>query len=357
MRLSVPISEEVKSFLNEIEKACRMADIDYVPLAHQSEPGHRDLELPRFPVCQGPVGPAERGTSSEEPVRVNSVRLGPGFCQRSALYALAAAGVPVLIHLLNRRRFKEVTWAAMQFLLAAVRKNRRRIRVEQWLLAGDPDAGGDPGGDGDGQAVSRDVRRGDRRPAHPQGAGARQFAQHGIHVGRIEPVRPGQGAGRRSSSRIRGGGDAVSVILMGSPPKVVIGDPSSQPGRGRKEIDELTVSYGGTDLAATFEAIDRVLEVSPIDQKEVVFLTDLQAASWRPPGRGGATRSSGCWRKSRTGGSRWVVIDLGKAGGENRAVTELELAAPLVSVGTTAIIRDGPAQFRQHAHRREFACG
>ena len=57
-----------------------------------------------------------------------------GFANVPLLYALAAAGVPVLIHLLNRRRFKEVTWAAMQFLLAAVRKNRRRIRIEQWLL-------------------------------------------------------------------------------------------------------------------------------------------------------------------------------------------------------------------------------
>ena len=51
--------------------------------------------------------------------------------------AAVAAGlisIPIIIHLLNRRRFKTVTWAAMEFLLKAMRKNRRRLEFEQWLL-------------------------------------------------------------------------------------------------------------------------------------------------------------------------------------------------------------------------------
>ncbi len=40
-----------------------------------------------------------------------------GFANAPLLYALAAAGVPVLIHLLNRRKYREVPWAAMRFLL------------------------------------------------------------------------------------------------------------------------------------------------------------------------------------------------------------------------------------------------
>lgn len=43
-------------------------------------------------------------------------------------------GVPILIHILNRRRFKIVNWAAMEFLLRAMRKNRKRLRFEQMLL-------------------------------------------------------------------------------------------------------------------------------------------------------------------------------------------------------------------------------
>ncbi len=49
------------------------------------------------------------------------------------LWALVAV-VPVLIHLWSRRRYDEVPWAAMRFLLAAIRKNARRWRIEQLLL-------------------------------------------------------------------------------------------------------------------------------------------------------------------------------------------------------------------------------
>ena len=47
---------------------------------------------------------------------------------------LLLASVPIIIHILNRRRFKTVNWAAMEFLLRALRRNRRRLRFEQWLL-------------------------------------------------------------------------------------------------------------------------------------------------------------------------------------------------------------------------------
>src|SRR5919109_1613598 len=48
--------------------------------------------------------------------------------------AVGAASVPIIIHLLNRKRFRIITWAAMRFLLAAQRKNTRRMRLEQLLL-------------------------------------------------------------------------------------------------------------------------------------------------------------------------------------------------------------------------------
>jgi len=46
----------------------------------------------------------------------------------------AAMSAPILIHLLARRRFKRVRWAAMEFLLDADRRNRRRVRLEEWIL-------------------------------------------------------------------------------------------------------------------------------------------------------------------------------------------------------------------------------
>jgi hypothetical protein len=56
------------------------------------------------------------------------------FANASMLLWGLAAGLPIMIHLLSRRKYHEVTWAAMAFLLAAVRKNARRIRIEQLIL-------------------------------------------------------------------------------------------------------------------------------------------------------------------------------------------------------------------------------
>lgn len=53
--------------------------------------------------------------------------------------ALAAAGfaciaIPIIIHFLFRRRRRPIRWGAMRFLMEAVRKQSRRLRLEQFLL-------------------------------------------------------------------------------------------------------------------------------------------------------------------------------------------------------------------------------
>ena len=51
-----------------------------------------------------------------------------------ALAAGAVGVIPVLVHLINRRRYREVPWAAMSFLLAARRRSRRRVQLQHLLL-------------------------------------------------------------------------------------------------------------------------------------------------------------------------------------------------------------------------------
>ncbi|MCE5279610.1 MAG: vWA domain-containing protein [Planctomycetaceae bacterium] len=46
----------------------------------------------------------------------------------------ACVSAPIIIHLLNRRRFRLRHWAAMQFLLDSLRRNRRRLRIEEMIL-------------------------------------------------------------------------------------------------------------------------------------------------------------------------------------------------------------------------------
>jgi hypothetical protein len=56
------------------------------------------------------------------------------FLNPLLLFGLSAVSIPIIIHLLNRRRITRVVWAAMRFLRATIEQNQRRLRVEDLLL-------------------------------------------------------------------------------------------------------------------------------------------------------------------------------------------------------------------------------
>lgn len=266
--------------------------------------------------------------------------LALSFANPALLWGLAAASLPIIIHLLNRRKFREMQWAAMRFLLAAIQKNSRRIRIENWLLLAIR------------TLVILLVVAAMAKPfleslgALPILAGQRTHHVLVLDGSLSMAYRTGETtcwdqakALAQQFVRDTRRGDAVSVVLMADPPRILIKDPSPNHAEVLKEIEGITLPHGGTDLAASFAAIDRVLEASPIAQKEVVFLTDLQAASWRKPEGDkdeGLKRALANISKRK---ARSVVIDLGKAGGTNRAVTELSLTPPIVTMGTSSLIR------------------
>ncbi|MFT7620829.1 MAG: hypothetical protein ACI97A_004487, partial [Planctomycetota bacterium] len=56
------------------------------------------------------------------------------FGASSMLWWGAAAAIPVAIHLLSRRKYRRVPWAAMHFLERAFKRTRKRLRLENILL-------------------------------------------------------------------------------------------------------------------------------------------------------------------------------------------------------------------------------
>ena len=57
-----------------------------------------------------------------------------GFLNPLLLLGILGVSVPVLIHLLNRYRFRETDWAMMRFLIPATRIRSRQIKVQDVLL-------------------------------------------------------------------------------------------------------------------------------------------------------------------------------------------------------------------------------
>ncbi len=260
------------------------------------------------------------------------------FANPGLLAGVAAASIPIIIHLLNRRKFREMSWAAMQFLMAAIRKNQRRVRIEQWLLLALRTllillivaAMAKPFLESFGNVIAgRRTHRvlvldGSLSMGYSNGDSSRFDQAKAVATQLVKDSRQG---------------DSISLIVMSEPPRVVIGDPSPNLAEVQKEVAELTLTHGATDLQATFEAIDRVLDVSSIDQKEIIFLSDLQNTSWRRPASSGKDGLERVLAKIEARRPRSVVIDLGKTGSENRAVTGLAIDVPVVTAGATPLVR------------------
>jgi len=56
------------------------------------------------------------------------------FLQPILLAALPLVALPIIIHLINQRRYQTVRWGAMMFLLAAQKMSRGYSRIRQWLI-------------------------------------------------------------------------------------------------------------------------------------------------------------------------------------------------------------------------------
>src|SRR5256885_16392167 len=56
------------------------------------------------------------------------------FLQPMLLVALPLVALPIVIHLINQRRYQTIRWAAMIFLLAANKMSRGYAKLRQFLI-------------------------------------------------------------------------------------------------------------------------------------------------------------------------------------------------------------------------------
>ena len=279
-----------------------------------------------------------------------------GFESLPMLGWLAAAAAPVLIHLLARRKHRETNWAAMDFLLAAVKRRARRIRIEQLLLlllrtlviaviviaVAEPyveRAGAifRPGGNTHRVLVidssySMAYKSGDRSRFDRAKLWAEEIVEHSLP------------------------GDGFTLVQMADPPRIVVSTPAFDSEPVRKEIENLELLYTGADVPATLAEVGKLIDAARRDSPrlahaEVYFFSDMQRGSWMPAS-GGAARADLAGRAADLAPlARLHVIDLGQPDVDNLAVTELQLHAPFVSVGRsvdlTATLHDFGHEARQ----------
>jgi hypothetical protein len=267
-----------------------------------------------------------------------------GFASPWLLWGLAAAGAPILIHLLSRRKPREMTWAAMRFLLEAVRKNSRRLQMEQWILLA---------------LRTLILVLLTMALARPTFETLGTFFQADLPAHRILVLDASLSMGAKASEEAGGAtgwdrakqlarkivdepsqGDAWQLVRLSSlPPQTIIKAPAYQAQAVGAEIDALVLPAGPADAARGLAQVVELLKSVPaLPRKEVYIVSDFQGATWTPAEADETARLKEQLRAIGDA-AQVVLIDVGTANRENIAVTGVALVDPLAVVGRAARVR------------------
>jgi hypothetical protein len=292
----------------------------------------------------------------------SSPLLALGFESLPMLGWLAAAAAPWLIHLLSRRKYRETAWAAMDFLLAAMKRRTRRIRIEQWLLllvrtlviAALVTAVAEPYFE---HAVPIFSPNGS---THHVLVIDSSYSMAYQTADRTRFERAKQWAERIVEQSPRG--DGFTLVQMAAPPRVIVATPGLEKEPVRQEIQNLELLHTGADLGATLAEVRKVLETARRDsarltRHEVCFLTDLQRGTWMPAVSDAAKAELRSRAEGLAALAELQVVNLGATShsgsdDDNLAVTSLDLREPVVLAGRSVTLEAGVRDFghvaRQH---------
>lgn len=249
------------------------------------------------------------------------------FLNPIMLAGLAAISVPIIIHLLNRRKFRKVTWAAMRFLQNAIEQNQRRMRIEDMillalrclLLALLALALARPAIFSDASAVF----------GRSKVTGV-VVLDNSMSMGVSDGTSTRFEKARRAAEQVIDSlpaGSATAVLLASDVVQAVIPEPTYDLNLARKALREAALTDRATDVfAAVNKALDTLRDRIAL-RKEVYLVTDGQAAGWRQ-----LTEVQRALERTKSDIKTTVVL-VNEHEERNLAVSDLRLASGLSAVG------------------------
>jgi len=265
------------------------------------------------------------------------------------LFGLLAAGIPIVIHLLTRRRPKRIPFSSVEFLREVNVAQLRRFRLREFLLlalrtlaiallalALSKPALKGAVGPGAGQANSSVVLLIDRS------------ASMGALEGK-ELLSARAQARARAVLESLDAGDEVQVIAFDAEPEALFPQPSPDLARAGAAVASIEPRPFATDLDAAVGRGLAVLRQSARVNKELYVISDLQRAGL--PGAGGAAAAtatagadSGAALGAAPSGLRFYVLPLaGALRPENLAVTGARLRGAAGAASGYVQAQAGPA--------------
>ena len=202
------------------------------------------------------------------------------FLNPLLVFGVAASTIPLIIHLLNRSRFRTVDWAAMHLLESVISSNRRRVRFDQWILllirCAIPAVLA--------LCMARPVLTGSGLLAGNAPVSLVILLDNSYSMEVTDPAGTRFQAAVEAACQIIGAGSRGSeyaVVLMGGSPTPVFDRPVFDAGTMIQRLRQLQPGYGACDVPASLDQAIALLNGMSHARRELLVISDFQPADWQ----------------------------------------------------------------------------
>ena len=202
------------------------------------------------------------------------------FLNQMLAWGAVAFAIPLIIHILNRSRFRTVEWGAMHLLESVIKVNHKRFRIDQLilllvrcaipvLLA---------------VCLARPVLTGARMLEGDTPVSLVILLDTSYSMDATSP------AGSRFNDAVDAAcrivatasrGSQVAVIQTGGRPVPLFDQPIFDPEAVIRRIRQLKAGYGASDMPAAFDEAISTLSGMSHARRELIVISDFQPADWQ----------------------------------------------------------------------------
>lgn len=206
------------------------------------------------------------------------------FLNPSLLIALVAATIPLIIHLLSRRRIKRIPFSTIHFLKKLEKRQMRYLKIRQLLLLILR------------MAVIVFLVMAFARPTLPPGGGSfwsdRGHIEAVIILDNSLSLNEVQMTGSlleemRQAFQVLensfGTGDKISVLQATDPLKVLVQQENFSDDIWRRVHSQIVPTYLRSDLSRALLQALQILDNSQFANREVYIISDFQSSAWTSP--------------------------------------------------------------------------